>query len=441
LITELVPETIETIKNPKFKSYASMYQTLYDKFIASVETAGLELEPQDDREQMSVRRAHLAGKGAVVRNDGKSVYVNWISPSCEACRTGLGMATMFISLKCHRQCYFCFNPNQEDYAHYSENIRDSTRELERIYANGARLDHVGLTGGEPLLHKAETVEFFRFARLRFPNARSRLYTSGDFLEEEILTALQAVRLEEIRVSIRLFDDEPARRHTFDQLALARTYIPNVMVEMPVLPDSFEEMKQVLMELERLQIRGINLLEFCFPLRNAQVYQSKGYRIRHRPYRVPYNYAYAGGLPVAGSESACLELVEFAIDEGLKLGVHYCSVENKHTGEVYQQSYERKIPPQLSPSRRDYFLKSAKVFGKDIPKVLQVLEENGCTDYDVSRRHHYLQFGLEQIKHLGALDVEIAVSTSLMEDRPDGEYLRELQVGLTTPQTFDPTTDV
>ena len=440
MISEITPEVIETIKNPKFKAYASMYQTLYDKFIASVEAVGLAIDPYDDRAEMTARRAHLASKGAVVRNDGKSVYVNWISPSCEACQTGLGMATLFLSLKCHRQCFFCFNPNQEDYAYYTENARDCMRELELIYASGARLEHIGLTGGEPLLHKAETVQFFRYARERFPDARTRLYTSGDFLDQEILEELQQARLNEIRISIRLADAEPARRHTLDQLALAKAYVPDVMVEMPVLPDSREEMKQLLLELDRLEIRGINLLEFCFPMRNAQVYSDKGYRIRHRPYRVPYNYEYAGGLPIAGSEAACLDLVEFAIDQRLNLGAHYCSVENKHTGEVYQHSYERKIPPQLSISHRDYFLKSAKVFGKDIPKVMQVFDQIGYTGFEVNRQHHYLEFRVDQIKHLAALDVQVALSTSLTEERPDGEYLRELQVGLTTPQTFEMATD-
>jgi uncharacterized protein len=441
VISELTPDTIDTITNPRLKSYASMYLKLYDSFIASVQATGLALDPQDDRPQLSAQRARLAGKGAVVRNDGKSVYVNWLSTSCAVCQSGLGMATLFISLKCDRDCFYCFNQNQEDYAYYTENTRDCLRELELIRASGARLDHVGLTGGEPLLHKPEALEFFRVAKEKFPAVRSRLYTSGDFLDEETLRELQQAQLDEIRVSIRLFDAEPARQHLFDQLALAKAYIPDVMVEMPVLPDTRQEMKQVLRELDRLEIRGINLLEFCFPVRNVQVFSDKGYRIRNRPYRVPHNYSYAGGLPVAGSESACLDLLEFAIDEGLKLGVHYCSAENKHTAEIYQHSYGRNLPPHLRASSRDYFLKSAKVFGKDIPKVMEVFDRTGFTGFEMNRQHHYLEFHVDQIKELKELEVQVALSTSLMEDREDGEYIRELQVVLTTPQTFDRTSDV
>jgi len=77
----------------------------------------------------------------------------------------------------------------------------------------------------------------------------------------------------------------------------------------------------------LGIFGINLLEFCFPWNNVDVYRQHGYKIKARPHRVLYNYWYAGGLPIAGSETVCLDLVDFALQQGLKFGVHYCSLEN------------------------------------------------------------------------------------------------------------------
>ena len=63
------------------------------------------------------RREHLRALGATFRNDDKSIVVNRISPACEACQLGVGSATFFISLRCHRSCFYCFNPNQEDYEH------------------------------------------------------------------------------------------------------------------------------------------------------------------------------------------------------------------------------------------------------------------------------------------------------------------------------------
>lgn len=94
-------------------------------------------------------------------------------------------------------------------------------------------------------------------------------------------------------------------------------------------------------------------------------------MRKRPYDVLYNYWYAGGLPVAGSEEECLHLMAFAAERGLRLGVHYCSADNKNTGQIYQQNLPflqdaelaRRLP-WLCFDQTDFFLKSAKAFGQD-----------------------------------------------------------------------------
>ena len=70
----------------------------------------------------------------MVRNSDKRIYINRISPACQACRTGEGSSRYFISLKCHRDCYFCFNPNQQDYEYYRTHTRDTLAELDE-YAN------------------------------------------------------------------------------------------------------------------------------------------------------------------------------------------------------------------------------------------------------------------------------------------------------------------
>ncbi len=303
VITEITPETIKTIKNSKFRSYASIYLTVYERFLENVQQSGLEMDSHDERPERLEWRNRLAHKGAIIRNDDKSIYINRLSPSCAACQVGLGTATFFASLKCSRNCFYCFNPNQEDYEHYKEHQRDCLAELDQIRNSGAQLEHIGLTGGEPLLHKVETCKFFRRARINFPDAYTRLYTSGDFLDEETLQELQGTRLNEIRFSIRMHDSETARRHTLDQIALAKKHIQNVMVEMPVRPGTLEEMKSILLELENLEIFGINLLEFCFPLNNAEAFRIRGFRIKNHPYRVLYNYSYAGGCPLPGANSS------------------------------------------------------------------------------------------------------------------------------------------
>ena len=435
MIIDVNEATLPSIQNPALRSYAEQYVRNQQELIQQIRQVGIEIEETDDSEQIRERIAALGRKGAVVRNDGKSVYVNRISPACEACQTGVGSQTFSLSLRCHRNCFFCFNPNQKGYEYQREHIRDTVTELDALRASGQRYQHLALTGGEPLLHKEETVRFFQHARQTYPNVYTRLYTSGDHLERETLQALKDAALNEIRISIRLEDSERARRHTFDQIALSREYIPNVMVEMPVLPGALDEMKAVLIELDRLGAFGINLLEFCFPFHNVDEYRARGYRIKARPFRVLYEYTYAGGVPVAGSETTCLDLIEFTLEAGLKLGVHYCSLENKQTSDVYRQNTSGGGLKVLYFSPRDYFLKSAKIFGENVAAARKIFDGNGYHDYRFNDEYQFLEFHVSKIKLLRKLNVEVGISTNVLEKRDGKTYVRELKVDMAVPKTF------
>jgi len=251
----------------------------------------------------------------------------------------------------------------------------------------------------------------------------------------VLRELQAAGLDEIRFSIRMHDPVNARAHIVSRIELARQYIPQVMVEMPVPPGAQDEMRALLLELDRIGIFSINLLELCYPLINATAFNARGFQVKARPYDTLYDYWYAGGVPVARSELDCLDLVEFALDRGLSIGVHYCSLENKFTGQNYQQNYGRKLPATVMLSNRDYMLKSAKVFGDDIPQVLDVFERAGVRDFEHDPARGYLEFGVHHLRTLKNLDVEVGISTSTLEQREDGMYLRELKIDLTRPAWF------
>lgn len=435
MITDVTEDTLAGIKNPGLRAAAELYVRIHQDFMDQIRQFGLDIEEDDDAPDVRARVAALGKKGAKLANNQHSISVNEVSSACKACRKGVGSATFFISLQCHRDCFYCFNPNQENYGYFHENTRDVVGELDDLGANGTPVSHLALTGGEPLLHKQETIRFFQAANREFPGVHTRLYTSGDHLDRETLQTLKDAGLQEIRLSIRMHDSEKAKQLTFRNLALACEYIPQVMVEMPILPGTFDEMKGILLELDRIGIYSINLLEFCFPLHNAAEFKKRRYSIKARPYRVLYNYWYAGGLPVAGSETICLDLIDFALDAGLKLGVHYCSLENKHTGQVYQQNVGQDLPPTVYFSTKDYFLKSAKVFGQDVPAVKAVFDARGYSDYRLDEDREMLEFHVKKIRWLKELNPAIGISTAVHEMRAGESILRELKLDVTTPRQF------
>lgn len=441
MILDVNDKSLAQIQNPVLRNYAGMYISIYKDFMHQVAQTGVEIDPQDYSEQVEEKVEALRKRGVSIRNNGKSFHAGNISPACVACQTGIGSSTFFVSLQCHRDCYYCFNPNQENYEYFQHNTRDVIQELEEIKERGQRVRHLALTGGEPLLHKEKAVEFYKFAQANFPDTYTRLYTCGDHVNAEILEALKDAGLREIRFSIRMHDFAKGQRSVFDRIALAKEYIPYVMVEMPVLPDTLDEMKEILTELDRLGLFSINLLELCFPLTNAEVYREKGYKVKNKPFRVLYDYWYAGGVPVSKSELVCLDLLAFALDAKLSMGVHYCSVENKQTGQVYQQNSVRSIPKSAYFSQHDYFLKTAKVFGEDVAPVKEFFDRNGFTEYQIHQEHDYLEFHVNKIRSLRKLDVEVGISSNVIENRDGDMVIRELKVDVTTPKDFQLSKDV
>ncbi|RSK54652.1 radical SAM protein [Bacillus canaveralius] len=435
MLRKITKDNLGTVKNKSFLKYAQIYTNIETETIKAIESFGLPLQQREFNKDRGKKLTQLRAAGAILRNNDKSIATGRISSACEACQTGEGSYTSFISLKCHRNCYFCFNPNQEDYTFYTDRQKDINKELLELLENGVELKHLALTGGEPLLFKEEAIAFFELANEKTPQTYTRLYTAGDLLDVGTFERLKQANLSEIRFSIKMEDSVQKRKHILGKIAMAKEYIPYVLVEMPVIPGTLEEMKTLILQLEEIGIYGINLLEFCFPLGNAQAFKDRGFILKNPPYEVYYNYWYAGGLAVAESEEMCLELLEFSLKEKLNLSVHYCSLENKHTGQIYQQNFDHKpLDESYLFSNQDYFLKTAKVFGKDKRKVLPALAQRKIFHIENSE-HDFVQFPIEAIERVGKINIEIAISSNVVE-HVDGEaVIREVSVEWTTPGLF------
>lgn len=435
MLRRVTLDTINIIKNKAFLKYAQIYIDREKATLENISSFGVPFAERQRPQDKEGILNELEKMGALVRNNRKSVVTTRISSACEACQTGVGSYTTYVSLKCHRQCYFCFNPNQDDYEFYKDRTKDIHKELQELVDSGVKLRHLAVTGGEPFLFKDEVVRFFELAQKIAPDAYTRIYSTGDLVDEELLIKLKNAGLDEFRFSIKMDDSPQKIKHILGKIALAQKYIPHVMVEMPVIPGTVEEMKKLLVELDKLGIFGINLLEFCFPLGNAKEFTKRGFKLKNPPYEIYYNYWYAGGLAVAGSEEACLELVRFALEKNLQLGVHYCSLENKFTGQVYQQNFNEKLDETYMFSEKDYFFKTAKVFGKDRKRVLTLLEKRRIP-YSENDQYDFIQFPVNVIPALRNRDIEVGISSNIVEPAPGESLLREVGLDWTTPDLFE-----
>ncbi|ADD67470.1 Radical SAM domain protein [Denitrovibrio acetiphilus DSM 12809] len=346
-------------------------------------------------------------------NAGKSIRYNYVSEACELCHKGDRSHTFITSLECSRYCYYCANLNQEESVFLPLKEQYDAREDRQM------LQSVGITGGEPFLFKKEVTGFVGYVKEDNPDCYIRIYTCGDYLDSTLLQELQMLGLDEIRISVKPDD---AVSTALDKISLCAEYIPHVVVEMPVFPDEEEYMQNLLISLQDTGAAGINLLEFLFPLNNEQVFAEKGYRLKHTPYHVIYNYDYPGGLPIAGSELLALRLIEFAAGEKLNIGVHYCALENKFTSQIYFQNSRIKLRNWEIMDPNDFFIKTlrVKIDGTDI------ISELGLKENDYFKGSDYVDIHPMFREKTGAIEMTLVYSVA--ENIENKTVIREVHYG-------------
>ena len=407
------------------------YEEGAQRYIDTLTDMGIKFaEPGANQAAIDKLREKLRGAGAEFKNAGASIVWGWQSKACVECTGTGGSETFSTTFKCHRDCYFCFNYNVADYEKFVREgcpWEDGLNRAARVYDD---LAVIGLTGGEPLLVLDDSISFLERAGELFPHAHKRMYTSGDLLTKEGAERLRDAGLNEIRFSVK--QDDPAERQerVLSAMRLAKLYIPSVMVEMPIIPGTWERMCELFDAWASIGIDGVNLLEFCFPFNNWDEYESRGFEIRNPPFDVMYDYGYSGGLPVAGSEELCLQLMLYGIQRHVPFGMHYCSLDNKHRSEMRQRN-ERgaHMHPVFSFDEGDFFLKCAKVYGDDVKPAIEALLRHGKTDFIENEEAHSLSFPLKNLDCLKGVNVKPAIATFLLEDDEEGSYLREVSLTL------------
>ena len=411
------------------------YAQVEARYVSALEEKGLIFEPRDaHRDEVKMLRERLAQKGVIVRNAGASLSRGFLSKACVECTGTNGSETFSTTFRCHRDCYFCFNKNQADYERFFSEGCPWREGFARSASENESLACIGLTGGEPLLDLDNALELLRTAKARYPHAHLRMYTSGDLLTAESAQRLKEAGLDEIRFSVKDDDDPQMKKRVLEAMELAKGYFPTVMVEMPVVPGNLEYMKELLRSFDRIGIDGINLLEFCFPFANWDEFAKRGLELKNPPFEIMYDYGYSGGLAVAGSELDILRLFDWAVDEGLGLGIHYCSLENKHRSEIRQKNERgRSIHPVLSFDEGDFFLKCGKAFGCDIPPVEERLGKLGCEDGLRSDEEDSLAFplgyldGIKDVLRPDGSPIEPQICYFVYEVDDEGAYFVDVAI--------------
>lgn len=252
------------------------------------------------------------GAGATLAFGGTKPVYRRLSPGCTLCGSG-SWSCLFINNLCNARCFFC--PTTQD-------SRDEPGTSTLIFPDPAEytdylhrfgFQGASISGGEPLLTFEKTLSFITAIKSRFGDSLYLwMYTNGTLLTGEKARRLADAGLDEIRLNIAAtgYDVRPLR--------LASGAVPCVTVEIPAVPEDVGIMKSRLKELEDTGVSYLNLHQIRCTAHNREHLADRGYTFLHGPQ-----------IGILESELAALGLMNHARENGVDLGINYCSLIFRH----------------------------------------------------------------------------------------------------------------
>jgi len=264
-------------------------------------------------EQLVSRRSDLLEftKDSLLFKDTKPFYKQ-ISKGCRLCGAGF-WSCLFITGKCNANCFYCPTSQTHDDLPSTQGLSFESASAYAEYVNYFKFKGVGFSGGEPFLVYDRVIEFLKKLRRKCsPDLYIWLYTNGILVDEMKLKKLASLGLNEIRFDIGATD------FSLDKVRMAKGIIENVTIEIPAIPEELERMKRLLPEMIKAGVSNLNLHQLRLTKYNA-------------PKLLKRDYTYvADERPlVLESEVMALELIKYATDSHLEIGINYCSFNFKH----------------------------------------------------------------------------------------------------------------
>ncbi len=248
-------------------------------------------------------------------------YHNQISRGCKLCGEGL-WSCLFITNKCNANCFYCPSAQLKDEIPATQSLTFETAESYADYINYFGFRGVSFSGGEPLLFFDRTLHYLKTLRkMCSPDLYIWMYTNGILATEGKFHMLALAGLNEIRFDIG------ATGYRLNKVITAKGIIPNITIEVPAVPGKKEKLKQLLPQMADAGVTTLNLHQLRLTRYNA-------------PKLLQHNYTFipAEQPVVLGSELAALEILEFARENRIEMGINYCSFSFKNR---YQPAGFRK----------------------------------------------------------------------------------------------------
>ncbi|MDD2388983.1 MAG: radical SAM protein [Desulfobacterales bacterium] len=239
-----------------------------------------------------------------------------MSPGCEICGQGV-WSCLFINGKCNCHCFYCPAEQNEIDVPTTNSVQFLTPSDYVDYIEKFQFKGVSISGGEPLLTFDRSLSYLAAVKKKFGgDIYTWLYTNGTLATPDMFLKLRDAGLDEIRFDIG------AAHYSLEKAASAVGVIPHVTVEIPAVPEAFEQMKLKILEMKDAGINFLNLHQLRLTPHNFKQLARRGYTFLH-----------GEKVTVLESELVALDMIRFAKDSGIDLPINYCSF-------VYQNRFQK-----------------------------------------------------------------------------------------------------
>ncbi|HYQ55953.1 MAG TPA: radical SAM protein [Draconibacterium sp.] len=262
-------------------------------------------DAQEKKDDLLKRIYNILFKGT------KPIYKQ-ISNGCKLC--GLGQwSCLFITGKCNASCFYCPASQHEDHLPTTQNLSFETSAAYAEYVNHFGFKGVSFSGGEPLLQFERTLEYLKQVRKKCnPETYIWMYTNGILSDMKKFRKLAAAGLNEVRFDIG------ATAFRLDKINAIKGTIPVISIEIPAVPEELEKLKILLPEMVKAGVSNLNLHQLRLTQHNVKQLS------KHN-----YTYINAEQPIVLESELAALELIAYAKEHSIDIGINFCSFHFKN----------------------------------------------------------------------------------------------------------------
>ncbi len=286
------------------------------------------INPYETKEFQQKRDEIINRFSDAVLFKGSKPYYNQLSKGCRLCGFGK-WSCLFIQGKCNASCMYCPSAQNQDETPSSQGLTFPTAESYAEYINYFGFKGVSFSGGEPLLNTERLFEYLKKIR---KNCSSEIYTwmytNGILSNEAIFRKLDSIGLDEVRFNIG------ASNYNLEKIKYAKGIIKNITIEIPVVPEEKKRLMELLPAMIKAGVQNLNLHQLRLTSYNV-----------HKLIKRNYTYIPAEKPIVLESELGALEIMDYAREHHLDIGINYCSFFFKNRFQA--AGFRRRVSEKLA----------------------------------------------------------------------------------------------